>query len=133
MSSVFTKIINGELPSYKVYENDYVYSFLTIEPIQAWHTLIVPKKEVDYFVDVPEPRYSEVFKAAKYITPFLQQATNTSRVATMILWLEVPHFHYHLIPFFDISDIDLKKAKKVNDEELFLIHKRILKSMHGER
>jgi histidine triad (HIT) family protein len=98
MSTIFTKIINGEIPSYKIYEDDYTYSFLDIKPFHLGHTLVVSKIEVDYFVDVPEPYYSAVFQTAKKIAPAIQKATKTERIGTLIEGLEVPHFHYHLIP-----------------------------------
>jgi histidine triad (HIT) family protein len=75
MSSLFTKIINGEIPSFKIYEDEYTFAFLDIYPVQPGHTLIVPKIEVDYFADVPEPYYSAVFQVAKKIAPAIQQAT----------------------------------------------------------
>lgn len=85
MASIFTKIINGEIPSFKIYEDEYVFAFLDIYPVQPGHTLIVPKVEVDYFVDVPEPYYSAVFQAAKKIAPALQQATDCQRVCTTVV------------------------------------------------
>jgi histidine triad (HIT) family protein len=81
MSSLFTKIINGEIPCFKIYEDEYTFAFLDILPVKAGHTLIVPKIEVDYFVDVPEPYYSAVFHTAKKITPAIQQATGCARVS----------------------------------------------------
>lgn len=75
MSTLFTKIINGEIPSHKIYEDEYTFAFLDIYPVQPGHTLIVPKIEVDYFVDVPEPYYSAVFQTAKKIAPAIRQAT----------------------------------------------------------
>lgn len=75
MTTVFTKIINGEIPSFKIYEDEYTFAFLDIHPLQPGHTLIVPKIEVDYFVDVSEPYYSAVFATAKKIAPAIQQAT----------------------------------------------------------
>lgn len=125
MSSIFTKIINGEIPSYKVYENEYIYAFLDINPINLGHTLIVPKIEIDYFLDVPEPYYSEVFKSAKIISRAIQEATKCNRIMTMIAGLDIPHFHYHLIPTNSMKDLDFKKAKSLPEEEMKNIQGKI--------
>lgn len=73
--TLFSKIIAGEIPSHKIYEDEYTFAFLDINPVQPGHTLIVPKIEVDYFADVPEPYYSAVFQTAKHIAPAIQKAT----------------------------------------------------------
>lgn len=126
MSSIFTKIINGEIPSFKIYEDDYTFAFLDINPVQSGHTLIVPKIEVDYFVDVPEPYYSAVFVTAKKIAPAIQQATWCQRVATMILGYEVAHFHYHLIPSNSLSDIIFEKKISLKQDDLSIVHQKII-------
>ena len=126
MTTIFTKIINGEIPSFKIYEDEYTFAFLDINPVQLWHTLIVPKIEVDYFVDVPEPYYSAVFSTAKKIAPALQQATGCQRVATMILGYEVAHFHYHLIPSNSLSDVVFDKKILMKQDDLNTIHKKII-------
>ncbi len=118
MAGIFMKIINGELPSYKIHEDEHTYSFLSIAPVQLGHTLIIPKVEVDYAFDVPEPYYSAVFKMAKHIAPALKKVTDCSRVGTAILGFEVPHFHYHLIPMWKISDLDFSKARERTKEEM---------------
>ena len=126
MASIFTKIINGEIPAYKIYENEYVFSFLDIRPIQPGHTLIVPKLEVDYFTDVPEPHYSAVFSSAKIIAKALKIATGCERVGTTVLGFEVPHFHYHLVPMWDLGDLDLRKAHSLPKEEMLKIQASII-------
>ncbi|MFN4151550.1 MAG: HIT family protein [Candidatus Sericytochromatia bacterium] len=118
MASIFTKIINGEIPSYKVFEDEYTYAFLDINPINLGHTLIVPKIEEDYFLDVPEPYYSAVFKTAKVVAGAIHQATGCVRVGTVIAGFDVPHFHYHLVPMNDISDLDFKKGHKRTEDEM---------------
>jgi histidine triad (HIT) family protein len=105
MASVFSKIIQGEIPSFKIFEDDYTFAFLDINPIQPGHTLIVPKYEVDYFVDLPEPFYTAIFKTAKIIAPALQIATQASRIGTLIEGFDVPHVHYHLVPMFQPGDL----------------------------
>ncbi len=129
MSSIFTKIINGEIPSYKVFENELVFAFLDIAPIRPGHALIVPKIEVDYFIDVPEPYYSEVFKTAKILAPAISQATGYERVGGLVEGLEVPHFHYHLIPLNE-GERFLKDRLKLEKTELENIQKKILEALN---
>ena len=127
MSTLFAKIVSGEIPSYKIFEDTHTFAFLDIRPINLGHTLIVPKIETDYFVDVPEPYYTAVFHVAKKIAPAIQGASLCKRVGAVIAGLEVPHFHLHLIPLFRIEDIDFKKAKERSVEEMREIHSKILK------
>lgn len=126
MPSIFTKIINGDIPCHKIYEDAHTFAFLDIYPVQPGHILIVPKIELDYFVDVPEPYYSAVFQAAKIIAPALQQATNCQRVATMILGYEVPHFHYHLIPSNSLSDVIFAQKIAVTQQDLLSMQEKII-------
>jgi len=128
MAGIFSKIISGEIPSYKIFENEHVYSFLDICPVKPGHTLVVPKIEIDYFVDVPEPYYSEVFKAAKKISVALQKATGCVRVGTTILGFAVPHFHYHLIPLNE-ERIDFRDAKSLSKNDMISIQQKILSFM----
>ncbi len=125
MATIFTKIINGEIPCYKIYEDEYTFAFLDIYPVQPGHILIVPKIEVDYFVDVPEPYYSAVFQSAKKISSALQKATWCVRVATMILGYEVPHFHYHLIPSSSLSDVIFAQKVPVTQDDLVSMQQKI--------
>ena len=117
MSSVFSKIIAGQIPSFKVYEDEWTFAFLTKDAIQIGHTLIVTKIEVDYFIDVPEPFYSKVFENARLISRAIQNVTNCKRVGTIIAGWDVPHFHYHLVPMFDYHDLDPKRAKGRSQQE----------------
>jgi len=126
MSSIFTKIINNELPAYRIFENDKVISFLTIEPIHPGHTLIVPKTEVDHWMDVPEDEYQEVYLQAQKIGKAIREVTGSTRVAQAVVGLEVPHFHLHLIPMWQPSDLDFKKAKPASNDELKLIQEKII-------
>jgi len=128
MATIFTKIMNGEIPSYKIYEDEYCFAFLDIQPIQEGHILVVPKIEVDSFTEVPEPYYSAVFKAAQKISIALQKATNCNRVGTMILGWDVPHFHYHLIPMWSVGDIK-GKIKNLPPEKMKLIQEKIISKL----
>jgi histidine triad (HIT) family protein len=115
--SVFSKIMRGELPSYKLHEDEWTYSLLTREPIQLGHTLVVPKFEINHFAQMPEPIYSAVFKNSKILSQAIQKATNCGRVGMVIAGWEVPHVHVHLIPTQDLSDFNFHKAKLRKPEE----------------
>ncbi len=112
MPSVFTKIIQGELPCYKVHEDEYTLSILSIEPVTVGHTLVIPKIEVDAFFEVPEPYYSQIFKNAKIIAQAIKNVTKCKRVATIIQGFEVPHCHYHLIPVNSPQEVSFQLAHK---------------------
>jgi len=129
MSSIFTKIINGELPCYKIHEDELTITFLTIQPIQLGHTLIVPKKEVNHFIDADDESFQRVFYNAKKIGKAIHKATGCKRVGAAIVGFEVPHFHYHLIPMYDASDLDFKKAKSRTEEEMKDIQNKITSAL----
>lgn len=126
MSTIFSKIINGEIPSFKVYENEYVYAFLDIFPQSIGHTLIVPKCEVDHFVDVPEPYYSAIFQAAKKLAPAIQKATECNRICSMFIGYEVPHCHYHLVPTNTMEDANFEKRPQADMNELKSMQEKII-------
>jgi histidine triad (HIT) family protein len=117
MATLFTRIINGELGCFKVYENEHVMAFLSKFAVQPGHTLIVPKVEVDSFIDVPEPYYTAVFKAAQTVGRAIQNVTHCQRVGCMIAGWDVPHFHYHLVPMISHEDMDPKNARELGFEE----------------
>lgn len=123
--SVFTRIVSGEIPCYKVYEDEHVFAFLDINPVKPGHVLIVPKVEVDQFYEVPEPYYLAVFAAAKKIAPAIREAVGSLRIATVVAGFDVPHFHYHLIPADSMSDIDFSKTKKLEPAEMEKIRAKI--------
>jgi histidine triad (HIT) family protein len=99
--SIFTRIINGQIPYHKIYEDDLVIAFLDINPVRLGHTLIVPKIQVDYFVDVPSPYYEAVFNLAQKLAPAIQKALGLGRIGLSVVGTEVPHFHLHLIEIID--------------------------------
>lgn len=131
MASIFTRIINGEIPCYKIYENEYTFAFLDINPINPGHTLIVPKIETDHFLDVPEPYYSAVFTTAKNIGRAIQEATESKRIGSVILGWDVPHFHLHLVPMNTPGDLDFSRAKGRSKEEMEEIREKILAKLKG--
>lgn len=129
MSTIFTKIIAWEIPSFKLYEDEYTYAFLDIFPQQPWHTLIIPKCEVDHFADVPEPFYSAIFQTAKKLAPAIKAATNCTRVCTLFIGYEVPHCHYHLIPTNQISDVNFVSQSQADMQELQQMQQQIIKNL----
>lgn len=129
MSTIFTKIINGEIPAYKLYENEHVCAFLDAFPQQAGHTLIVPKIEIDHFSEVPSPYYEAIFDAAKKLSPAIQQATNCKRITTRFEGFEIPHCHFHLIPANEASDSEFKKVEKADEKILENMQQSILNAL----
>lgn len=111
MSSVFTKIIKGEIPSYRIAENDSFYAFLDISPLQKGHTLIVPKVETDKFFDVTDDLLGEWLLFAKPIAHAIERAFPCNRVGVSVVGLEVPHAHMHLIPINTVADMNFQGPK----------------------
>lgn len=126
---LFTKIHKQELPSYQIQDNPHTYAFLARDQIQLGHTLVIPKVEVDYFVEVPEPYYSAVFADAKPIAQAIQAATGCKRVGMMVVGWDVPHFHLHLVPLFGNSDIGFANARVRDDSEMQAIQAKILEHL----
>ncbi|HAP69637.1 MAG TPA: HIT family protein [Flavobacteriales bacterium] len=126
MSSIFTKIINGEIPSYKVVESETCFAFLDINPLAKGHTLVVPKKEVDYIFDVEDELYSDLMLFAKKVGKAIEKVVPCERVGVTVIGLEVPHAHIHLIPINGISDMNFAKPKLALDkDELSELAKRM--------
>lgn len=111
MSTIFTKIINGEIPSYKIAENDDYYAFLDIQPLVKGHVLVVPKKEVDYIFDLDESTLSGLMTFAKTVAKKMEKVLECKRIGVTVIGLEVPHAHVHLIPINGIADMDFGKEK----------------------
>ncbi len=111
MATIFTRIIKGEIPSYKVAEDDRYYAFLDINPLAKGHTLVVPKKEVDYLFDLDDETLAGMMIFAKQVAAKIREKIACKRVAVVVLGLEVPHAHIHLIPINDESDVDFKREK----------------------
>ena len=129
MASIFTRIIKGELPAYKVFEDEFTFAILALEQVNLGHTLVIPKLEVDSFMDLPEPHYSAVFKNAQILSRAIKKATQCPRVGTIIAGFEVPHFHYHLIPAWGIPDLSFSRAQKRTSEEMIDIQKKIIAAL----
>ena len=118
MASIFSRIVAGEIPSYKVAENEKYYAFLDIAPLAKGHTLVIPKREVDYFYDLEDDELQEMIVFAKQIAKKIQATTACKKVATVVLGLEVAHAHIHLIPMNSEKDVDFGREKlKLTPEE----------------
>ena len=119
MSSVFTRIIKGEIPCHKIAENDKFIAFLDITPVAKGHTLVVPKIEVDYFFDMDSDLLAEINLFAKDVATKLQRTIPCRRIGVAIIGLEVPHAHVHLIPLNTMADINFSAERlKMSHEEL---------------
>ena len=126
MPSIFTRIINGEIPCYKIAEDNHCIAFLDVNPLVLGHTLIVPKKEVDYIFDISDDEYTYLWNFAKYVARGVQAAVPCKRVGIAVIGLEVPHAHIHLIPLNRISDMNFANPKmKVADKEMIQIAQQI--------
>ena len=109
--TIFSKIIAGEIPSYKCAENDKFYAFLDISPLAQGHTLVVPKHEVDYFFDLDDDELAEMVVFAKRVAAAIKKAYPCRKVGMAVLGLEVNHAHIHLVPLQSEGDMDFRKAK----------------------
>lgn len=113
--TVFSKIIAGEIPSYKVAENDKFYAFLDINPVNWGHTLVVPRQETDYIFDLDDATLSDMMVFAKKVAAAIKKAVPCTKVGVAVLGLEVPHAHIHLIPIIKEGDMDFKN--KISDPD----------------
>jgi histidine triad (HIT) family protein len=119
MSSIFTKIVNGEIPSYKIAEDENYYAFLDIFPLAKGHTLVIPKKEVDYIFDLDDETYKGLQLFARKVALALKDAIPCKKVGVAVLGLEVPHAHIHLVPMQSEQDINFANPKKKFTPEEF--------------
>lgn len=118
METIFTKIIKGEIPSYKVAENDKFYSFLDISPLAKGHTLVVPKQQNDYIFDLDDQTLAEMMVFAKKVALAVEKACPCQRIGVAVIGLDVPHTHIHLVPINNVGDLDFKKERvKLSEEE----------------
>lgn len=130
MASVFTKIINGEIPSYKIAEDDRYYAFLDIRPLAKGHTLVVPKQEVDYLFDVDDELLGGAMIFAKRVAKALESVIECKRVGVMVIGTEVPHAHIHLIPFqkeaqFDITRKPIEMSSEAMETLAAEVHAKV--------
>ena len=125
MSSIFTKILRGELPCYKIDENDDCFAFLDINPNSRGHTLCILKKEIDYIFDLSSEDYQKLMNFSRKIAIALKKSVNCKRIALSVVGLEVPHVHVHLIPLESMSDMNFDRSIKLDDNEFKSIVEKI--------
>lgn len=126
MASIFTKIVNGEIPSYKVAESDNCFAFLDINPLAKGHVLVIPKTEVDYILNIDDDMYATLFLFAKKVAKAIETVIHCKRVGMIVFGLDVPHAHIHLIPINKSSDMNLSSSKlKLSNDEFIEIAKKI--------
>ena len=119
MASIFSRIVAGEIPSWKVAEDERYYAFLDINPLAEGHTLVIPKKEVDYIFDLDEETYAGLWEFAAKVARAVRTAVPCKRVGVAVLGMEVPHTHIHLVPLQTEGDLDFRKEKKQLTPERF--------------
>ncbi|MDE5945163.1 MAG: HIT family protein [Rikenella sp.] len=126
MASIFTKIVSGEIPSYKIAEDEKYYAFLDINPLAEGHTLVVPKREVDYLFDLEDRELAEMMTFAKRVAVGIREAIPCNRIGVAVIGLDVPHAHIHLVPINEGGDLDFGKPKlTLSSEEFRTIQEKI--------
>lgn len=118
MASVFSMIVAGDIPCYKVAEDDRHLAFLDINPVAAGHTLVIPKREVDYLFDLPDEEYILLELFAKRVAKAIDAAMPCKRVAEAVIGLEVPHAHIHLVPINSEADLDFKRKQEISADKM---------------
>lgn len=127
MATIFSRIIQGEIPCYKIAENDKFFAFLDINPVSKGHTLVIPKKEVDYIFTLGDEELGEMMVFSKKVAAAIEKAMPCKRIGVAVIGLEVPHAHIHLIPIVEEGDMDFKKEHvHLTNDEFVDIQKRIV-------
>jgi histidine triad (HIT) family protein len=130
MATIFKKIINGEIPCYKIAENENYFAFLDINPLRAGHTLVVPKKEIDYIFDLDNDQLAGLILFSKKVATAIKSVIPCNRIGVAILGLEVPHAHVHLIPMDTMEDVNFKNPKlKFSSEDFREIAAKIAREI----
>ncbi len=125
MASIFTKIINGEIPCYKIAEDEHFFAFLDINPNAEGHTLCIPKQEVDKLTDLDKETYTGLMMFSRKVALAIEKAIDCKRVGLTVIGLEVPHVHVHLIPLNDMKEATFKHKVSLNSEEFTAIADKI--------
>ena len=128
--TLFTKIINGDIPSYKIAENELFYAFLDINPLVEGHTLVIPKIEVDKFFDMPAEYLKEIFSFAKPIADAIEKSFDCNRCGLSVVGIEVPHAHMHLVPLNTADDLNFTRKKlSFSEEKMKEVQEKILSNL----
>ncbi len=128
MASIFTKIINGEIPCHKIMEDDRYFAFLDIRPINPGHTLVIPKQEIDYIFDLDDALLEGLMSFAKKVARKIKKSVDCRRIGVMVCGIEVPHVHIHLVPINGIADMNFANAKEASPEDLAAMAEKIRSS-----
>lgn len=123
--SVFTRIINGEIPSHKIYEDERVIAILTSEPVFEGHTLVIPKIQVNHIWDLSDDDYAYLWKTAKKIGQHIREVYNSPRVGVVVEGFGVPHAHIHLIPIYQENDLQKSERVQLSEEQFVAIAERL--------
>ena len=128
--SIFTRIISGEIPSYKIAENDRFLAFLDVFPLRKGHVLVIPKIEVDKLFDLPKDYLSEILVFAAPVSKAIEKSFDCKRCGITVIGLEVPHAHIHLLPINSLGDMDFSQDKlKLSEEEMKAIQEKIISNL----
>jgi histidine triad (HIT) family protein len=127
MASIFSKIVSGEIPCYKIAENEEFLAFLDVSPLVEGHTLVIPKTEIDYIFDIEDDLLARMIVFAKSVSKSIRKSIPCKRVGVAVIGLEVPHAHIHLVPLQTVGDINFGREKlKFSDEQLKAAQKKIV-------
>ncbi len=119
MASIFSQIVEGKIPCYKIAEDEHHLAFLDINPLAMGHTLVIPKKEVDYVFDIEDDAYLALFAFSKRVAAAIEKNVTCERIGVSVIGLEVPHAHVHLVPINKIHDLDFTKKRVELSQEAF--------------
>ena len=125
MATIFTKIISGELPSHKVWEDEKHFAFLDIRPAQPGHTLVIPKREVSYLFDLTEEEHEELWTAARKVARNMKEQLKCERVVVTVIGWEVPHVHIHLIPTNSLGEVGMPPSVHIEPDEMLALKERL--------
>ena len=128
MASIFSRIIKGEIPCYKIAEDDEFFAFLDINPVQKGHTLVVPKEEISYIFDIDDDKLGRYMAFAKRVAAAIKAAVPCIKVGIAVVGLEVPHSHIHLIPLNEVNDLNFEHKMTLPKEEMQQIADNIVKN-----
>lgn len=131
MPSIFTRIVNREIPAHILREDDDFLAFLDVRPIRAGHSLVIPKQEIDDVFDLPDALLSGLLVFARPVANAIRQITDAQRVGMAVLGIEVPHAHIHLVPIDGIHDLDFRRARPADDADLAAMAERIRSALGG--
>ncbi|RIJ34230.1 HIT family protein [Pontibacter oryzae] len=130
-ASIFTKIVNGEIPAYKIAEDDRFLAFLDVFPTTKGHTLVIPKQQVDYIFDLDDDLYMGLMAFAKKVAPAIEKSIPCKRIGVAVVGIEVPHAHVHLIPLNSMQDMNFANKQKFSKEEFEEIAAKIREAYHS--